>query len=161
MAWASCGKTRQCMCDKGIARQDSGRLRQGMTWLRQASSVIKAVSWATQTCGKGRDVRKTCRVKKWRERRAGDKPRLSAGGQNNKFDGCFICKGSHLSRDCPKIEMVAALITGRDELDGKEDEPDEVSYCAPLDLLKGVDVDGSSRMTSSRGRGDLLVPWSK
>ncbi|OIT19042.1 hypothetical protein A4A49_64247 [Nicotiana attenuata] len=80
-------------------------------------------------------------------------------GQNSMFDGCFICKGPHMARDCPRIEKLSALFA-----EGKcEDEPNEeeleqtTAYVGPTVVLKNAEVT-SSRTTNSSGGGGLLAP---
>ncbi|OIT38799.1 hypothetical protein A4A49_00340 [Nicotiana attenuata] len=80
-------------------------------------------------------------------------------GQNSKIDGCFICKGPHMERDCPRIEKLSALFA-----EGKcEDEPNEeeleqtTAYVGPMVVLKNAEAT-SSRTTNSSGGGGLLAP---
>ncbi|OIT00272.1 hypothetical protein A4A49_59870 [Nicotiana attenuata] len=80
-------------------------------------------------------------------------------GQNNKFDGCFICKGPHMARDCPRIEWLSTLFPE----EKSEDEPNEeeheqaTTYLGPMVVLKNAEA-ASSRTTNSSGGGGLLAP---
>ncbi|XP_070002415.1 uncharacterized protein [Nicotiana sylvestris] len=80
-------------------------------------------------------------------------------GQNSKFDGCFICKGPHMARDCPRIERISAFFAE----EKSEDEPNEeeheqaTAYLGPMVVLKNVEA-ASSRTTNSSGGGGLLAP---
>ncbi|OIT03379.1 hypothetical protein A4A49_57473 [Nicotiana attenuata] len=80
-------------------------------------------------------------------------------GQNSKFDGCFICKGPHMARDCPRIERLSALFAE----EKSEDEPNEEEheqatvYLGPMVVLKNVEATSSRTMNSSGG-GGLLAP---
>ncbi|OIT32333.1 hypothetical protein A4A49_63357 [Nicotiana attenuata] len=80
-------------------------------------------------------------------------------GQNSKFDGCFICKGPHMARDCPRIEKLSALSAE----EKCEDEPNEAeleqttAYVGPMVVLKNGEPT-SSRTTNSSGGGSLLAP---
>ncbi|OIT33446.1 hypothetical protein A4A49_61764, partial [Nicotiana attenuata] len=80
-------------------------------------------------------------------------------GQNNRFDGCFICKGPHMARDCPKLERLTTLFAeekGEDE-PNKEEHEQEAAYLAPMVVLKNTET-ASSRTTYSSGGGGLLAP---
>ncbi|OIT30744.1 hypothetical protein A4A49_59398 [Nicotiana attenuata] len=80
-------------------------------------------------------------------------------GQNSKFDGCFICKGPHMARDCPRIERLSALFAE----EKIEDEPNEeeheqtTAYVGHMVVLKHAEA-ASSRTTNSSGGGGLLAP---
>ncbi|OIT36846.1 hypothetical protein A4A49_64514 [Nicotiana attenuata] len=80
-------------------------------------------------------------------------------GQNSKFDSCFICKGPHMVRDCPRIEKLSALFAE----EKCEDEPNEeeheqtTAYLGPMVVLKNAEAT-SSRTTNSSGGGGLLAP---
>ncbi|OIT26981.1 hypothetical protein A4A49_26065 [Nicotiana attenuata] len=80
-------------------------------------------------------------------------------GQNNKFDGCFICKGPHMARDCPRIEKLSVLFAE----EKCEDEPNEeeheqaTTYIGPMVVLKNAEAT-SSRTTNSSSGGGLLAP---
>ncbi|KAG5570752.1 hypothetical protein H5410_060518 [Solanum commersonii] len=69
----------------------------------------------------------------------------------NEFDGRFIWKGTHLARDCPKIERITVLLARNEKLEEHQEENKEVaSFCGPIVLIKGVDIDVSSMTKDSR-----------
>ncbi|XP_009779304.2 uncharacterized protein [Nicotiana sylvestris] len=80
-------------------------------------------------------------------------------GQNSKFDGCFICKGPHMARDCPRIEKLSALFEEEKSEDeqNEEDHVQATAYLGPMVVLKNAEAT-SSRTTNSSGGGGLLTP---
>ncbi|RZC51398.1 hypothetical protein C5167_019818 [Papaver somniferum] len=53
----------------------------------------------------------------------------------NKAGGCFLCKGPHLARDCPKRVKLSAIVT---EGSGEKEETDEVEHVNPIQLCNIV-----------------------
>ncbi|OIT04195.1 hypothetical protein A4A49_64309 [Nicotiana attenuata] len=80
-------------------------------------------------------------------------------GQNSKFDGCFICKGPHMARDCPRIERLSALFAEEksEEEPNEEEHEQATAYLGPMVVLKNAEAT-SSRTTNSSGGGGLLAP---
>ncbi|KAK4727137.1 hypothetical protein R3W88_032054 [Solanum pinnatisectum] len=69
----------------------------------------------------------------------------------NEFDGRFIFKVTHLARDCSRIERIIVLLARNEKPEEYQEENEEVaSYCGPIVLIKGVDIDVSSRLKDSR-----------
>ncbi|OIT04550.1 hypothetical protein A4A49_65315, partial [Nicotiana attenuata] len=80
-------------------------------------------------------------------------------GQNIKFDGCFICKGPHMARVCPRIERLSTLFTEEKSEDESNEEEHEqtTTYLGPMVVLKNAEAASSRTMNSSSG-GGLLAP---
>ncbi|KAH0776453.1 hypothetical protein KY290_007864 [Solanum tuberosum] len=85
----------------------------------------------------------------------------SKGKEKAKFDGCFICDGPHMARNCPKRAKIVNCLLAESE----DVEPDEetVAYANPMSVLlakKDVAVSQfiSSRAMKQTGGGGLLDP---
>ncbi|RWR91972.1 hypothetical protein CKAN_02116000 [Cinnamomum micranthum f. kanehirae] len=64
-------------------------------------------------------------------------------GKPTKADSsCFICKGPHRARDCPKKEKLNALVAE------EERKQDETSRVNPLQLLNAIQNEGPSQTNS-------------
>ncbi|KAL5795202.1 hypothetical protein ACOSQ2_000022 [Xanthoceras sorbifolium] len=85
--------------------------------------------------------------KDWKKRADGKKKKESESfigkdqNQNkSKTQGCFICNGPHLARDCPKKEKINALIS-QDAGDSNGARPSRVN---PLQLLNTISTEPQS-----------------
>ncbi|OIT00547.1 hypothetical protein A4A49_59945, partial [Nicotiana attenuata] len=80
-------------------------------------------------------------------------------GQNSKFDGCFICKGPHMVRDCPKLVRLSTLFAKEKSEDepNEEEKEQQAAYLGPIVVLKNAKTALSRTTNSSDGDG-LLAP---
>ena len=76
----------------------------------------------------------------------------SKNGQKNM--GCFICDGPHRVNDCPKREMLNAIVA-----DGSREGSDsDITRVNPLQLLNAIRVEVTlpTRTSTFSSRGGLL-----